>query len=102
MGCKDFAAGNRRFNLDGARLSAKVLHASAAHAVIRFYMPASGRIPSLDGLRAFSILLVLLAHLPGTGGFPAGAARAIDTVEPFLPVGTFGVRVFFVISGYLI
>src|SRR5262249_19081408 len=30
------------------------------------------------------------------------AARAIDAVEPIVPVGTFGVRVFFVISGYLI
>ena len=29
-----------------------------------------GRIPSLDGLRALSIGLVLLAHLSGTRGFP--------------------------------
>ncbi len=44
-----------------------------------------GRIPSLDGLRAFSILLVLLMHF--------GA--------PFIP-GSFGVLLFFVISGFLI
>jgi peptidoglycan/LPS O-acetylase OafA/YrhL len=54
------------------------------------------RIPSLDGLRALSIALVLCAHLSGTAGSPhlpghlmAGAA-------------VLGVRVFFVISGFLI
>ena len=52
-------------------------------------------IPGLDGLRAISITLVLIAHLNGTRGFP---------VLPFLPkyLGEFGVRIFFVISGYLI
>jgi peptidoglycan/LPS O-acetylase OafA/YrhL len=54
------------------------------------------RIPSLDGLRALSISLVLWAHVSGTAGFVqlphwlAGSAAL------------FGVRVFFVISGYLI
>src|SRR5579871_5829494 len=50
-------------------------------------------IPSLDGLRAVSISLVLFAHLLGTRGF-----------IPYFysPLGEFGVRVFFVISGYLI
>ena len=43
------------------------------------------RIPSLDGLRAISILCVIAGHL--------GAGPAL---------GTFGVNVFFVISGYLI
>ena len=54
-----------------------------------------GRIPSLDGLRALSILLVLLGHLSGTHGF----------TEVSLGIGdyaNFGVRVFFVISGFLI
>jgi peptidoglycan/LPS O-acetylase OafA/YrhL len=53
------------------------------------------RIPSLDGLRAISIFLVLLGHLGGTRSF----AR-ID-----LGVGDYsrlGVVVFFVISGFLI
>jgi len=32
----------------------------------------AGRIPSLDGVRALSIGLVLLAHLTGTQHFPVG------------------------------
>jgi peptidoglycan/LPS O-acetylase OafA/YrhL len=55
------------------------------------------RIPSLDGLRALSISLVMFGHLGGTAGFPIGTPRV---VLPFLAV--LGVRVFFVISGYLI
>lgn len=52
-------------------------------------------LPSLDGLRAISILLVLIGHLSGTRGF-----GKID-----LGVGDYahlGVVVFFVISGFLI
>lgn len=56
----------------------------------------SARIPSLDGLRAVSIALVLLGHLPGTRGFPLPAH------EIFVPVARYGVDVFFVISGFLI
>jgi peptidoglycan/LPS O-acetylase OafA/YrhL len=49
-------------------------------------MPAkSGHIPSLDGLRAISIFLVLTSHL----------------ITPKVP-GGYGVFLFFVISGYLI
>jgi len=55
------------------------------------------RIPSLDGLRAISIALVLVAHLAGTRHFPLSA-----TAEHFWALGEFGVRVFFVISGFLI
>jgi peptidoglycan/LPS O-acetylase OafA/YrhL len=53
------------------------------------------RIPSLDGLRAISIALVLLGHLGGTRNFPA----ALGFLRPYAYLG---VRVFFVISGYLI
>jgi peptidoglycan/LPS O-acetylase OafA/YrhL len=52
-------------------------------------------LPSLDGLRAISIALVLLGHLSGTRGF----------VRIDLGIGDYahlGVVVFFVISGFLI
>ena len=55
------------------------------------------RVPCLDGLRAVSILFVLFGHLGGTIGFPIGEGH---TALPFL--ASLGVRVFFVISGYLI
>jgi peptidoglycan/LPS O-acetylase OafA/YrhL len=58
---------------------------------------SEARIPSLDGLRALSISLVLIGHLAGTRNFPLSAA-----VGNFWALGEFGVRVFFVISGFLI
>jgi len=57
----------------------------------------SGRIPSLDGLRGISILMVLIGHLAGTRGFPLSAAAGNRT-----EVAAIGVHVFFVISGFLI
>ncbi len=50
------------------------------------------RIPSLDGLRAISVSLVLIGHL-------ARAGRTPDILKVY--AGS-GVRMFFVISGYLI
>jgi len=58
-------------------------------------MAEAKRIPSLDGLRAISISIVMLGHLAGTRGFPRG-------FEFFEWYANLGVRVFFVISGYLI
>jgi len=55
------------------------------------------RIPSLDGLRAISISFVLLGHLGGTSGFPVPPSAVF-----FFEVAELGVRVFFVISGFLI
>ena len=52
------------------------------------------RLPSLDGLRAISIALVLYGHSSGTLGFPI--AR-----DPF-GLARVGVQTFFVISGFLI
>ncbi len=52
---------------------------------------SGARIPSLDGLRAVSIGLVIASHLVTTA--------TLDRVGDF---GLLGVRVFFVISGYLI
>jgi peptidoglycan/LPS O-acetylase OafA/YrhL len=55
------------------------------------------RIPSLDGLRALSILIVIVAHVCGTVNlnFP-------PLTHKLSSFGSFGVKVFFVISGYLI
>ncbi len=55
------------------------------------------RIPSLDGLRAVSIMMVLYSHSALTDGFPRLVARLIT-----FPLGETGVRFFFVISGFLI
>src|ERR1022692_4138331 len=56
---------------------------------------STDHMPSLDGLRAISIALVLLGHLSGTRGF----------VRLDFGIGDYahlGVVVFFVISGFLI
>ncbi len=52
-------------------------------------------IPSLDGLRAISIIFVIVAHSAGTRNAPA----ALDYLLPF---GNLGVKIFFEISGFLI
>jgi peptidoglycan/LPS O-acetylase OafA/YrhL len=54
-----------------------------------------GRIPSLDGLRAIAIALVCFAHVSGTRFFPSFLIARRD-------LGNLGVRIFFVISGFLI
>ena len=56
-----------------------------------------GHIPSLDGIRAVSIALVLVGHLAGTPNF-----LNRESLSWAGDVGALGVRVFFVISGYLI
>lgn len=53
------------------------------------------RIPSLDGIRALSILIVILGHASDSLNSPAWLRR-------FGHLGNYGVRCFFVISGYLI
>lgn len=55
------------------------------------------RIPSLDGLRALAIILVLLGHLGGARYFLSAA-----TLAWVGDIGNLGVRLFFVISGFLI
>lgn len=59
----------------------------------------TGRIPSLDGLRAISISLVVICHSVQTISFIKlhGALR-----DGLIGLGPLGVRVFFVISGFLI
>lgn len=56
-----------------------------------------GRIPCLDGLRALSIIAVAFGHLCGTRGFPIPAVVLLPG-----DLSNLGVRVFFVISGFLI
>ncbi|WP_228486251.1 acyltransferase family protein [Paludibaculum fermentans] len=63
----------------------------------RLLAVATARIPSLDGMRALSIMLVLFGHLVGTRGFWFS-----EVTEPVRALAKFGVHVFFVISGYLI
>src|SRR5438094_2771907 len=58
----------------------------------------SVRIPSLDGLRALSIGLVILAQ----SAFSAGVVSAPNQIRWLEALASLGVRVFFVISGYLI
>jgi peptidoglycan/LPS O-acetylase OafA/YrhL len=54
------------------------------------------RIPSLDGVRALAIGLVLAAHLTGTRHSPD-----LTWMRTFGDVGNLGVRIFFVLSGFL-
>ncbi|MFT3774631.1 MAG: acyltransferase [Minicystis sp.] len=54
-------------------------------------MDGGGRIRSLDGLRAISVTMVIIAHLAGHQGIFAR-----------FDLGNLGVRVFFVLSGFLI
>ena len=61
---------------------------------------SAGRMPSLDGLRAISIVLVLLGHMTGTGGAPAFLGTMLGSL--WVNVAELGVRIFFVISGLLI
>lgn len=56
------------------------------------------RIPSLDGLRAVAIGLVVLSHV----AFTSAAPRPLADAAASLHVGALGVRVFFVLSGFLI
>ena len=58
----------------------------------------SRSVPSLDGLRALSIALVLIAH--SRTSFPQ--ALASPPGMQFLPDAQLGVTIFFVISGFLI
>ncbi len=58
----------------------------------------SNRLPSLDGWRAFSILCVIADHGCNTYGFP----KEWTPVVSFILNGNLGVRIFFIISGFLI
>jgi len=61
-------------------------------------IPPSGRIPSFDGWRAIAILLVLGDHMVYTSFFPQDRLGWIS----YIGSGDLGVRIFFVLSGFLI
>ncbi len=49
------------------------------------------QIPSLDGIRTIAVALVLICHFGNNAGIP-----------DYFDSGALGVRIFFVISGFLI
>lgn len=55
-------------------------------------------LPSLNGIRAVCILLVLGSHFPNSAGFP----EALRPAVPYVANGHLGVTIFFVLSGFLI
>jgi peptidoglycan/LPS O-acetylase OafA/YrhL len=57
---------------------------------------SSSRIPSLDGLRALSIFLVMIGHFASSNGAPFQKSWLTDAYAHF------GVCIFFIISGFLI
>jgi len=63
-------------------------------------MTMKQKIPSLDGLRAVSIVLVIASHIVCARGFPHADRFAASSIPYF--VGNLGVRIFFIISGFLI
>lgn len=70
---------------------------ATAHSAARVTQPtvnSERALPGLDGVRAASIAFVLLGHLSGTRNFP--------DLSAVWRLSEFGVRIFFVISGYLI
>jgi peptidoglycan/LPS O-acetylase OafA/YrhL len=60
------------------------------------------RIPSLDGFRAFSIVLVVGSHLSSSHTVPADWQSFIEIFDGKISNGSLGVRIFFCISGFLI
>jgi peptidoglycan/LPS O-acetylase OafA/YrhL len=61
-------------------------------------MLVKGRLASIDGFRAISILLVLGSHLAANSSVPFGLKKVLAQ----FCFGDLGVRMFFVISGFLI
>jgi peptidoglycan/LPS O-acetylase OafA/YrhL len=59
--------------------------------------PVHNRVPSLDGWRGVAVMLVLGGHMQYADGFPARYAWVSHVFD-----GNLGVRIFFVLSGFLI
>jgi peptidoglycan/LPS O-acetylase OafA/YrhL len=63
--------------------------------------PVHPRIPELDGLRGFAIFLVILCHY--ISDVPHGHSRSLGSmVGTVLGLGSSGVDLFFILSGFLI
>jgi peptidoglycan/LPS O-acetylase OafA/YrhL len=63
--------------------------------------PSSGRITELDGWRAVSVLCVIFGHFCSSH-FPQTIAHHPRPAQVLLDTGSLGVKVFFVISGFVI
>ena len=63
--------------------------------------PDTGRIPAVDGLRGIAILSVMIFHFRSFGG-SLGTALWEKLYANLADLGTVGVDLFFVISGFLI
>jgi peptidoglycan/LPS O-acetylase OafA/YrhL len=72
--------------------------------------PSLRQIPALTGLRGYAVLSVLLYHLVGISpelmdlGYGAGVGRFADwgIINHILSFGSYGVDVFFILSGFVI
>jgi len=62
----------------------------------------TGRLPGLDGLRGISILLVLMLHSQWYEHLHLPPILSSLLQKVSFPIGTFGVPIFFIISGFLI
>ncbi len=62
--------------------------------------PVSNHLLGADGLRAFACLLVVFHHVGLTLDFKAGVAE--NWLGIFVPIGGYGVVIFFVLSGFLL
>ena len=58
------------------------------------------KIETLDGLRGFAVLMVVIHHIPPIDG--GIFWKAVNAIPVYLKVGYFGVDIFFVLSGFLI